>query len=111
VARRLVDPRNLAFGDTFAALRDGDEFLRRVHDAVKRAGYELQWNVVEYVDKSTYHGPMGIFRKSSEFSYQSEFRIAVLRGTGSPYTLHVGDLSDLVFAGPLAELNGRLKVD
>lgn len=111
VAKRRIDPHNSEFGDTFAVFRDGDEFLRRVRDASKRTGLEVQWNVVEYVDEATYHGPMGIFRKSSEFSYQSEFRIAVRPGTGSPYLLEVGDLSDLVLTGPMTELNERLKVD
>src|SRR5512138_183429 len=30
-SKSLVDERNLNFGDTFAILTDGDEFLRRVH--------------------------------------------------------------------------------
>ncbi len=111
VAKELVDPRNLAFGDTFAILKDGDEFLRRVRAAVQKAGHVLQSHLVEYVDASTYHGPMGIFRKSSEFSYQSEFRLAILPGTGSPYRLEVGDISDITVTGPIAELNRRMKVD
>jgi hypothetical protein len=111
VAKMLVDPRNIEFGDTFADVRDGDEFLRRVRIAAEKTGRETQWNLVEYVDKSVYHGPMGIFRKSSEFSYQSEFRIAILPGTGSPYKLEVGDLSDIVISGPLRELNQRMMVE
>jgi hypothetical protein len=110
VAKRLVDPRNLEFGDTFAVLRDCDEFLRRARVAAEKAGHGLLWSLVEYVDPSEYHGPMGIFRKSSEFSYQSEFRMAILAGMGSP-RLEVGDLSDITITGPMEELNQRLRVE
>jgi hypothetical protein len=111
VAKRLVDSRNFEFGDTFAVLRDCDEFLRRARAAAEKAGHELLWNLVEYVDPSEYHGPMGIFRKSSEFSYQSEFRIVIHPGMGSPRRLEVGDLSDITITGPMEELNQRLRVE
>jgi hypothetical protein len=103
-----LDPRNFGFGDTFALLRDGDEFLRRVRAAADKAGHDVKWGLVEYIDKRTYYGPMGVFRKATDFSYQSEFRIALLSGTGSPYVLDVGDLTDITFIGPSADLNRRL---
>lgn len=111
VAKNLVDTRNLAFGDTFAVLKDGDEFLRRVRGATERASLCLEWKMVEYVSEREHHGEMGIFRKSSEFSYQSEFRIAVLPGTGSPYLLEIGDMTDIAITGPLSDLNRSIKVD
>jgi hypothetical protein len=111
VARNLVDTRNLAFGDTFAVLRDGDEFLRRVREAAERAALPLKVKMVEYVSEREYHGEMGVFRKSSEFEYQSELRIALLPGTGSPYRLKIGDLADITITGPLSDLNGWIKVD
>jgi hypothetical protein len=111
VAKRLVDPRNFEFGHSFAILRDADEFLRRVRSAAKKAGHEVRWGLVEYVNPSSYHGPMGIFRKSSEFAYQSEARIAILPGTGSPLKLDVGDLSDIVLmTGPLKRVDRVLRV-
>lgn len=111
VAKWVIDPRNFAFGDTFAVLKDGDEFLRRVQAAVQRAGHALKCGLVEYVDRSTYHGAVGIFRKSSEFSYQSEFRLAILPGLGAPYPLEVGELSDITITGPLAELAQMMVVE
>lgn len=109
-AATLVDPQNFKFGDTFALLTNGNEFLRRVRLAVQDSGQRLQWGLVEYVDRATYHGPMGIFKKFSSFSYQSEFRIALVPGTGSAYSLRVGDLSDITLTGKLADLNSRLKI-
>lgn len=109
-APALIDPQNFAFGDTYALLTNGDEFLRRVKLAAQYSGKHLQWGLVSYVDRDLYHGPMGIFRKFSVFSYQSEFRIALLPGTGSPYSLRIGDLSDIAVTGESARLNNVLRV-
>ena len=106
----LVDSRNFDFGDTFAVLTKGDEFLRRVYAAATLDNVKLRQGLVEYVEKSTYNGPMGIFRKFSDFAYQSEFRIAVLSGTNGPFSLRVGDLSDISIVGNLSELNERIKI-
>lgn len=106
----LVDPRNGEFGDTFATVIQFDEFMKRVNSAIRGGGHELQWHLVEYVDDASYEGPLGIFKKSFRFSYQSEFRIALLPGIGAAHPLYVGDLSDIVMVGPLADLNRRLKL-
>jgi hypothetical protein len=106
----FVDPENFGFGDTFAILTDFDEFLKRVITAAARTqGQDLKYGLVEYVDYSSYLGPVGVFRKSLAFSYQSEFRMALFPGMGTPIDFEVGDLSDLVILGPLGELNGRFK--
>jgi hypothetical protein len=111
VAKDLVGPRNIEFGDSFAVLKDGDEFLRRVRRAAEQASLALEIRMVEYVNEREYQGEMGIFRKSSAFVHQSELRIALKPGTGAPYQLQVGDLADITFAGPLSDLNQLLKVD
>jgi hypothetical protein len=105
----LIDPRNTKFGDTFVVLINGDEFLRRVHVAAQKTGFALKYGLVQYVDSKVYNGPMGIFRKFSAFSYQSRFRIALVPGTGNPYCLRVGDLSDITLTGNLAEINKRIR--
>ena len=106
----FVDPRNFNFGDTFAILIEFEEFMKRLKAAVRATRQELQYDLVEYIDEASYQGPLGIFRKVSDFSYQSEFRIALLPGTGAALPFDIGDLSDIVRLGPLSELNNRLKV-
>lgn len=110
-ADQLVHERNLGFGDTYVVFLDPNEFLRRVEAEVRRRGLSAQSAQVEYVDESTYTGEMGVFRKFSRFQYQSEYRIALYPGTGKPYSLHVGDLSDIAALGPLEELNRRLRIN
>jgi hypothetical protein len=106
----FVDAGNLGFGDTFAALKGLDEFMKRVKAAAPGTGQELRSDLVEYIDEDSYEGPVGIFKKLSDFSYQSEFRIAFLPGTGAPLRLQIGDLSDIVMLGRLSDLNDRLRV-
>jgi len=106
----LIDPRNFTFGDTYATLLDADEFLRRVQRASIPPGQQLQYRLVEYVSPTEYLGPMGAFRKFANFEYQSEFRIAVVPGTGGDFGLDVGDLSDLVLTGELQGVNNRIRV-
>jgi hypothetical protein len=109
-ADTLVDAKNFGFGDSFALLKDFDEFIKRVEAAVPGTGQELRYDLVKYIDDTSYEGPVGIFKKLSDFSYQSEFRIGLFPGTGAPLRLQVGDLSDIVILGRLPELNERLRV-
>ena len=64
--------------------------------------------MVEYVDRRSYTGPMGVFRKFSERAADQEFRVAILPGTGRPLSLRLGDLSDIAIMGMT---NERLKLD
>lgn len=106
----IVDPRNFGFGDTYACLMNPDAFLRRVERAAQDQGKELKWGLVEYVDKDTYSGPMGPFRKFSTFSYQTEFRIILSPGDGAPYSLRIGDLSDIVAIGDVAQIDDHFEI-
>jgi hypothetical protein len=109
-SKDLNDPRNFNFGDTFSALIDGDEFLRRVHASAKRENINIKQGLVDYVDKASYNGEMGIFRKFSDFAYQSEFRLSVVTGKENPFLLRIGDLSDISITGPLTNINKRIKI-
>lgn len=106
----LIDTRNFQFGDSFAAFTDGDEFLRRVRTAVAKLGLNLQMGLMRYVDPISYAGEMSIFTKYADFSFQSEFRIALLPGTGVPYSLKLGDLSDIATIGELRSVNQRIRL-
>lgn len=98
---------NLEFGDTFVLLLNPKEFIERVQRAVVEAGLAASWGPVEYVDRRTYHGNMGAFRKFAERSRDSEFRIVVEPGTGAPLSLRIGSLEDIAVLG---EASKRLKL-
>lgn len=106
----LVDQRNFRFGDAFVVFIDGDEFLCRVRAEAIKKGIEIVDDSIEYVDQASYTGPMGIFKKFSSFSYQSEFRIAIPNGNRQTFSLRVGNLSDIARIGNLHEINERIKL-
>jgi len=109
-AETLIDSRNLGFGDSFVVFTNGDEFLRRARAEAQRRNLELESGLVEYVDPRSYTGRMGVFRKLSTFAYQSEARLALLPGTGAPYSLRLGSLSDIAMIGNLSEINLRIEI-
>jgi hypothetical protein len=98
-----IDSRVVEFGNTFAVVLDGNEFLRRVRVAAKSVGLTAKCSPVQYVDKLAYDGHVGPFRKASNFSYQSEFRIALCPGARAAYVLNVGDLSDITEVSSVTE--------
>jgi hypothetical protein len=98
----------LGFGDSYVLFLDANEFFRRLEKTAGVAGHQLKYGLVEYVDRRTFSGPMGMFRKFSEYSAQREFRIAVLGGTGSALSLRLGDLSDIAI---MRSTDERLRLD
>lgn len=110
VSEPLVHEKNFEFGDTFAVLTNPVEFLRRVNEAAVCESLSVHKGLVEYFNSSTYHGPMGPFRKFSEFAYQSEFRIAIEGGKNEPLRLKIGSLLDIAKIGTLAEINNIISI-
>jgi hypothetical protein len=111
-SKNFIDPRNFGLGDAFAMItaKDGDEFFRRINVAAKKENIVLEQELVEYVNKATYDGTMGVFRKFSNFAYQSEFRLSVVTGKDTPFSFRIGDISDISTIGTVAELNKRIKI-
>jgi hypothetical protein len=110
-ALKLIDNRNLNFGDTFIAFLDGQEFINRIKKKLDENGFQFWMGLVEYIDPKTYDGPMGPFRKYSNFSFQSEYRIVVKTNLRIPYSLNIGSLSDIAVMGTLANLNKSLVIE
>ena len=105
----VVDSDNFKFGNTYALVMNIDEFLRRVRQAAERAGHEVSWKLIRYIDPASYHGPAGVFTKDVKFSYQSEFRIVMRPGTGEAVSLILGNLSDIMVTGDLTSINEKFR--
>jgi hypothetical protein len=88
-------------------LNEGHVFMRPLLD-FKTADLQPHYALVEYVDKNSYAGPMGAFRKYSHYSDQKELRVAAMPGTGRPLSLYLGNLSDIAIMG---QTNERLVLD
>lgn len=105
---RVFELHRFGYGDSYVLFRDPSEFLGRLSKAANEAGQKIECRVVEYVDKNSYSGPMGLFRKFSERAEDREVRIALLPGTGDPFSLWLGDLSDIALFGSASQ---RLRLD
>jgi hypothetical protein len=100
----FFDARNLEFGDVAVHIVQPKVFLSRMRSAAEKNGRHLYVGHVDYVPRSTHHGPMGLFRKFDSYDYQSEFRCAVSPGNGEAFTLKIGDIRDIVLVKPSAEI-------
>jgi len=93
----IIDDRVLGFGDTTVVITKADEFMDRIRQECEKRNWLYQTDLVTYVHKDTHEGDMGVFRKYSDLSYQSEFRIAVKSGRSGPIDdFYIGDISDIV---------------
>jgi hypothetical protein len=90
-----VDPRCQQFGDAFVVIKNVAEFMKRLTTKLSELHLESEVHTVDYVDKLTYSGRMGPFRKYSEFAYQAEIRILVGPGTGKALSIDIGSLEDI----------------
>jgi hypothetical protein len=110
VEDEVVDPRVRAFGDSCVLLLNQEEFFKRLRFSMMQEGLTGRATLVEYYDYDTYAGPVGPFRKSDAFAYQSEYRIVVRPGLRGPRKLFLGNIEDITSEIiPTSEINGRLK--
>ena len=106
----FIDARNFAFGDSCILVLDTQAFVDRASAAATKAGLECDFRPVEYYDAARHSGATGPFRKSSNFDYQNEFRIAVYPGRNDPVQILAGSLVDITTPVlPLAEINQLVK--
>ncbi|WP_408901178.1 hypothetical protein [Photobacterium piscicola] len=66
---------------------------------------DLIANKVEYVDRDTYHGEIGIYKKFSDYKWQYEWRLAFMQKSNEgPFILKLGSLRELVDVFDTSEL-------
>ena len=106
----IINPRCFSFGDTYALLIYGDDFLHRVLQKSKQDGLKTTWGLVEYVNRNTYEGKLGPLKKFDNFAYQSEFRIISEECNESPRKLKIGNISDIARIGNLSMINNDLAI-
>jgi hypothetical protein len=117
----IIELHRFRFGDAAVVFTNFGEFLKRLTLAANREGRQIVSNLVTYVDRETHDGTMGVFRKfatrrpvdaakqSQEraFSEESEWRAAIIPGTGKPLPLRLGNLSDIA---KIIDTADRLKI-
>ncbi len=90
----LIDSRNFAKGKDYAVMiYDINKFNDMFLNKIKELKLAVSGNIVEYVDKNTYSGEIGAFRKFKDYEYQNEFRIAVNFNSSEPQKIYIGSLN------------------
>lgn len=108
------------FGDKAVLIPGSEigEFCNRVKKATEKdknirphPAYEYFASPVDYVDRDTYHGPVGIFRKFKEFSWQYEWRIAIKQNfqKGAYEDFKIGSIKDICIVTDTEDLIKNLK--
>lgn len=93
----IINPKNFAPTKDYAVvIYDIEAFLSKFQNVMNkkyRCNYKCKH--VQYVDKNSYSGEMGAFRKFSDFSYQNEYRVAVNFKTNTPQKIYLGSLEEI----------------
>ncbi len=104
----LRDKRLMEFGDTVIIFKDSKEFIRRLENAAKVSGQDLDAEgpgPVHYVPDS-YCGKTGPYTKIGDYAYQQEFRFMTDKPIcGESITLKLGSLMDIVLRLDLVEFH------
>ena len=101
----IFDVSNLSFGDEAIIITDLKEFIRRLKNAAKFLGKNLNYGPVTYVNRKTHDGVMGPFRKFDCYKKQNEFRFVLSGGDGDPTILKIGDIRDITMTSPSSKIN------
>ena len=96
--KELIDVKNFAPDKDYVVLiHNGTEFLKRLDSKLKKLERECKYALIDYVDKKSYTGPMGPFRKFDDFSYQKELRFAFLFENLEQKFIHIGSIEDIAY--------------
>jgi hypothetical protein len=90
-----IDLRVRQFGEAFAVVTNTSKFLHRFKVAAQKAHFCLQGGFVTYFDIQEYSGETGTYRKSGDYEWQREYRLALSPGSKAPIKLMLGDLRDI----------------
>ena len=90
-----IEPKLKSFGTHCLLIFNPKKFKNRMVKALRQNELEYQANIVRYYDRKNYSGPLSLFHKSSEYSYQKEYRITVHNKKVSPIILKLGKLEDI----------------
>ncbi|NUG76200.1 hypothetical protein HUN14_07760 [Acinetobacter baumannii] len=106
------DAENL--GNYLVLIANPEEFFERFAKTVKKLGYKMKRDLVEYVDfNNSVHVPRDKigFVKSDQFSHQKEYRLMIDdgRNVDEHIDLEIGSLADITYLIPTGFVAQRFK--
>jgi hypothetical protein len=90
------------FGDYVVLVHKPIEFKKRIVKALDNLKCNYRIDFMEYIDPSSYSGPLGAFRKFDSYEYQQEVRVAIrlLHECETPQVILLGNIMDIA-SGPV----------
>jgi hypothetical protein len=104
-----IDEKNQRFGDHALLLINPDEFRQRLESTLKSQKIIAKGNLVEYVNDE-HTEKLGYFRKFNRFSYQHEWRLVCLEGSGEAREIRIGSIRDISVILPSVEINKQIQI-
>lgn len=98
-----IDKRIKSFGDTALLIKDNPKFLNLIEHQLEKKRLHYIHGFVKYYNKHLYTGPIDVFNKPNEYSYQHEFRIYIKRRSDEPLIINIGNLKDIAEIYPANE--------
>ena len=90
-----IDSKLEEFGDHALLINNPKEFKVRLEKEIYKSKFKYQARAIRYYDKWKHNGPLTLFHKSVDYSYQNEFRIVVPNNSNKPIKLNIGSLADI----------------
>lgn len=110
-----IDKRNKEFGGYLAVIKNPRLFVNRVISAAEKKELNIKIGLVNYYDNNdnkTFEDNEIGFNKLIDFSYQQEYRILIDRNEeNKPFSLEIGDLSDILMILSIDEFNKNIKFE
>ena len=83
------------FGSHFLFIHKPMEFMKRIENTFKENQLKFNAKAVTYYDHKKFSGPLSLFHKKKEHSYQNEFRIVTRNSGSKPLKLNIGNLDNI----------------
>jgi hypothetical protein len=116
--KRTIELHESCFGlgNYCVVILNAQKFIDRTLTKINRSNISGKLGLVEYFDEHEHHGTFVSekygFHKRSFFSHQREYRLLVdtLSSPSGPYTLNIGDLSDIALLTTPDEFKKQLEI-
>ncbi|GGX01483.1 hypothetical protein [Salegentibacter mishustinae] len=109
-----IDSKLEEFGNHALLINDPKEFKKRLEKEIHRLNLTYQARAVRYYDKWKHNGPLTLFHKTVDYSYQNEYRIVVPNNSNKPIKINIGSLSgisQIVTTEKLKRLKFQIRVE
>lgn len=105
----IINEVNFKRADYALVIYDCGKFINQLEEFNQKNKLNITYRLVEYVDKDTYHGPLGCFRKYKEYEHEKEFRILLEPSEGKTLKLYIGSLQDISIMVQANEVTNIIK--